>query len=275
MLSFTIDRQKCNSCNQCALDCPARIITMEGAYPTIAPEKEGSCFKCQHCLAVCPTGAVSILGRKPEDSLTLAGQLADPDQLEMLIKGRRSVRRFRSENLEPELLLRLIETANYAPTGVNARQVLFTVVDNLEVMDQLRRETMQRLAGLAREGKLPKGREYFNDSIRAWEEEGIDTVYRGAPHLIVASAPRDCPTPEADCLIALSYFELFAQSLGVGCVWEGMARWIFSDLLPQLRLKLGIPENHLVGYVIAFGKPSVRYHRTVQHPPAAISRVTW
>lgn len=275
MLLFTIDEQKCTRCNECVLDCPARIISMEGAYPFISPHKETSCFRCQHCLTVCPTGALSILGRRPEDSLPLPAQLPDPGHLEMLIKGRRSVRRFRSENLAPELLLRLLETVNCAPTGINARQILFTVVDDFQVMDKLRRETMKRLADLAREGKLPEGREYFNDCIRAWEEEGIDTIYRGAPHLIVASAPRAGVTPEADCMIALSYFDLVAHSLGVGAVWEGMARWIFSDLLPELRTKLGIPENHLIGYVMAFGTPSVTYHRTVQHPPAAVARVAW
>ena len=27
------------------------------------------CWKCEHCLAVCPSGAISIFGHKPEDSL--------------------------------------------------------------------------------------------------------------------------------------------------------------------------------------------------------------
>jgi len=26
----------------------------------------------------------------------------------------------------------------------------------------------------------------------------------------------------------------------------------------------GIPENHIVGYAMAFGEPAVEYHRTVQ-----------
>jgi len=142
-------------------------------------------------------------------------------------------------------------------------------------MADLRRETMDGLARLMREGKLPLGRDYFNDCVRAWEEEGVDTIYRGAPHLIIASAPRDCPTPEADGLIALAYFELFAQSLGVGTVWNGLARWTFTELLPELRGKLGIPENHLICSVMAFGMPAVQYYRTVQRGPAQVARVSW
>lgn len=275
MLSFTIDKQKCTRCGHCVLDCPVKIIAIDGDYPTIAAEKEISCFECQHCLAVCPTGAVSILGKIPEKSVILAGNLPSPEAVETLIKGRRSVRQYRDENIKPELLQRLLNVTCHAPTGVNTRQVLYTVIDDKEIMGELRRKTMEGLARLLREGKLPPGRDYFNDCVRAWEEEGVDTIYRGAPHLIIASAPRDCPTPEADCLIALAYFEIFAQSLAVGTVWNGLARWTFTELLPELRDKLGIPENHQIGYVMAFGMPEVQYLRTVQRGPARVARVSW
>src|SRR5512138_2781635 len=127
MLEFNVDAQKCTKCGQCVADCPPRIIAMADGYPAIAPENEASCYRCQHCLAICPTGAVSILGLKPEASRPLAGNFPDPDRLEMLIKGRRSVRHYRDENLDPELLQHLLEVAWYAPTGVNSRQVRFTV----------------------------------------------------------------------------------------------------------------------------------------------------
>lgn len=275
MLSFTIDRQKCISCRQCEQDCPVRIISMDQGYPVIKAEKESSCIRCQHCLAICPTGAVSILGKNPDDSIALAGNFPGPEALETLIKGRRSVRRYLDENLEPGLLNHLIEVANHAPTGVNARQVLFNVVDDREIMSEVRRETLQALAGVVRAGKLPSGSEFFADFVRLWEEKGIDIIFRGAPHMLIASAPKECPTPEADCLIALSSFDLYAQSRGVGTVWNGYAKWIFDSILPELQGKLGIPEHHQIGYVMVFGKPAVTYHRTVQHPPARISRVTW
>jgi len=275
MLSFKIDQQKCTRCGQCVLDCPVKIIAMDGGYPAIATEKEISCFECQHCLAVCPTGAVSILGKNPEDSVSLDGAWPASEEVEILIKGRRSVRQYKNENMPPELIQRLLDVACHAPTGVNFRQVHFTVVDNKDTMAKLRQETMIGLAKLLREGKLPPGKDYFNDCVSAWEEEGIDTIYRGDPHLIKTSAPKDWPTPEADCLIALAYFELYAQSLGVGTVWNGLAKWTFAELLPELCGKLGIPDNHKLGYVMAFGMPEVHYHRTVQRGPARVSRVSW
>jgi len=272
MIDFTADRHLCIQCGQCIADCPARIIEMIEGYPGIAPDNETACYKCQHCLAVCPAGAASILGRQPEKSFRLTGNYPDPKQLEVLIKGRRSVRRYLDENLDPELLQHLLDVAWHAPTGVNARQVHFTVVDDRDKMNILRAEVMNGLARLAREGQLPERFERFLNFIKLWEEKGIDTIFRGAPHLLIATAPAELPTPLADCLIALSYFELFAQANGVGTVWAGLVRWTLGDILPEFRTRLGIPEDHLFGYAILFGKPAVHYERTVQHGPALVSR---
>jgi nitroreductase/NAD-dependent dihydropyrimidine dehydrogenase PreA subunit len=272
MLQFKVNEQACTKCGLCVSDCPAGIIAMEGNLPTIARESEAACYKCEHCLAVCPTGAVSILGLKPQESRQLTGNFPDPDQLETLIKGRRSVRHYREENLEPALLQRLLEVAWHAPTAVNSRQVRFTVVDDREKLAALRDEVMAGLGRLVRDDALPAGMEFFADFVRLWEEQGIDTLFRGAPHLLVASAQRDLPAPLPDCLIALSYFELFAQANGVGTLWDGLAKWAINDLLPETRKTLGIPDDHLIGYAMVFGKPAVRYARAVQHSPAIIHR---
>ena len=273
MLDFTVNPSTCTCCGECVADCPARIIVMEEGLPTIAPEKEAACYRCQHCLTICPTGAVSILGLTPTGSRPLAGGYPDPDKLETLIKGRRSVRRYKPENLEPDLLQRLLDVAWHAPTGMNSRDVLFTLVDDREKLAGLRDEVMAGLGRMVREGRLPEGMEFFADFVRVWEEKGMDILFRGAPHLLIASAPRQGVCPVPDCLIALSYFELFAQSLGVGTVWNGLTKWAVNNLLPETRQRLGIPEDHVIGYAMSFGRPALQFQRTVQHGPAAVNRV--
>jgi nitroreductase/NAD-dependent dihydropyrimidine dehydrogenase PreA subunit len=274
MLEFSINHETCTKCSQCAADCPARIINLEGGYPSIAAEQEASCYRCQHCLAVCPVGALSILGRRPQQSLPLAGALPAPKQMEALIKGRRSVRRYREENLDPALLQQLLDVACHAPSGMNARQVLFTVVDDRIKLAALRDELMTELSRLAREEAFPEGAEFFSFFVRQWEEERIDFLFRGAPHLLIVSAPRSVVTPVQDCLIALSYFELYARALGVGAVWDGLAKGAINDLLPEFKTRLGIPEDHVVGYAMAFGKPAVHYARTTQLGPAQVNFVS-
>jgi nitroreductase/NAD-dependent dihydropyrimidine dehydrogenase PreA subunit len=272
MLSFRVDQEKCNKCGECAIDCPARVITMSAQGPAIPPEKEAGCYKCEHCLAICPNAAISILGLDPELSQPNTG-LPLPEQLEALIKVRRSVRRYQEENLDPALIQRLLEVAWYAPTGVNARQVRFTVVDNRARMAQVRDEVMAGLGRLVRQDLLPEPFAMFADIVSAWEEQGVDVIFRNAPHLLIASTPRQVPTPLADCMIALSYFDLYAQASNVGTLWGGLAKYAIDDLVPESRKILGIPEDHIVGYAMMFGNPAVHYPRAVQHAPALIHRV--
>jgi len=273
MLDFTVNPKTCTRCGLCVGDCPARIIAMrDDSLPTIAAEKEAACYRCQHCLAICPAAAINILGLKPENSRLLAGNFPTPEQLETLIKGRRSVRRYREENLPPELLQRLLAVAWHAPTGVNSRQVLFTVVDDRIKLALLRGEVMNGLAALVRDNALPERMGYFADFVRLWEERGQDIIFRNAPHLLIATAPQQVACPQQDCLIALAYFELYAQASGVGTVWNGLAKWALSDLVPAALTRLGIPADHVFGYAMAFGWPAHRYARTVQHGPPLINR---
>jgi hypothetical protein len=46
-----------------------------------------------------------------------------------------------------------------------------------------------------------------------------------------------------------------------------------NDLLSETRQRLGIPEENVLGYAISFGRPALRFHRTMQHGPANIHRV--
>lgn len=275
MLQFTINQDLCTRCGECAADCPANIIDLHGGYPDIPGDKKARCYRCQHCLAICPTGALSILGLHPEESRPLAGNLPDPRQLDTLIRGRRSVRRYRDENLDPALIRQLLETAWHAPTGHNARKVLFTVVDDRQVLHELRDEAMARIAEAVKAKSLPEGLEFFAHFVRVWQSRKQDVIFRGAPHFVVASAPKSCTTPSQDCLIALASFDLLAQNHGIGTLWSGLITWTIELILPDLRERIGIPQDHEIGYVMSFGPPAVHYPRTAQYHHAQISRARW
>ena len=108
--------------------------------------------------------------------------------------------------------------------------------------------------------------------VKAWQEEGKDIIFRGAPHLLLTSAPKSSPCPVQDTHIALATFQLMAHARGVGTVWDGLFMMVLS-LLPSLSGRLGIPDDHIPGYAMAFGEPAVEYHRTVQRGPAQVNVV--
>jgi hypothetical protein len=115
--------------------------------------------------------------------------------------------------------------------------------------------------------------EFFQAMVEDALKNGRDNIFRGAPHLLIVSAPKDSPSPEADCHIALSYFELLAAGMGLGALWSGLAKWALTMIVPELLQRLGVPDNHQVGYMMVFGHPAVTYHRTVQRSGNHINRV--
>lgn len=274
MLNFTINKQRCIHCGLCQKDCLARIITLIDGTPTIAAEDEEKCLRCQHCLAVCPKAAISIFGINPDDHQTLKENLPEPFQLETLICGRRAIRHYRDKNVDPALIQHLIDVASHAPSGFNTRQVLFTVIDDKQMMAKLRERVIAGLDNLIQVNELDEHLS-LKKSVELWQQKKIDVLFRGAPHLLIVSAPHECATPKEDCIIALTTFELYAQCLGIGTLWDGFAHGAINDLLPEIKQGLRIPDNHMIGYMMAFGYPAVKHHRTVHHGSAHIVRVDW
>jgi nitroreductase/NAD-dependent dihydropyrimidine dehydrogenase PreA subunit len=272
-IQFAVAEATCSGCGLCVSDCPAHVLEMWEGHPRVAAGREDSCYRCQHCFAVCPGGAISVFGLVPEDSGPLPGDGPEPRQLEALVMGRRSVRHYQDQEPDPALVQHLLEVAWHAPSGHNDRQVLFTVVDDRAKLARLRTEVMAGIKELVRNRTLPEKMGRFAEFVRLWEEEGMDVLFRGAPHLVVASTPSTVVTPVPDCLIALSTFDLLAQANGLGTLWDGLATVAIQTLVPGVRETLGIPADHVIGYVKLFGKPAVRYARPAQRRPPLIRRM--
>lgn len=273
MLRFAIDEAKCTQCGLCVLDCPSQIIeARDGGVPSIRPESEERCIRCQHCLAICPSGAVSILGRDPADSLPLAADERPAlAQAIRWIRGRRSVRQYRNENVSPELLSELLDALRDVPSGVNRRALTISVIDDKEAMGRFRAKTLDALAEAARAGRVPERYAYLTQAIPAWYDRGVDVIFRGAPHLLAVSASPEAACPQEDVILALAQFEFLAQSAGLGTVWCGMAKMAL-EILPDLKRELDLPPRHFY-YAMLFGPPAVRYARSVQRDPLRVHRV--
>lgn len=274
MIDFKIDKEKCTQCGLCAADCPVLIIDPKSEYPEIKEGKEEQCIKCQHCLAICPTAALSIWGKKPEDSIPVKKNIVDPQAMAQLIKTRRSIRKFKADVLEKEFIHELLATAAYAPSGHNKNAVLFSVVDNRSDLEKLREATYSGIKKAFEEGNLTAPMAFMNDFQRLWYSKQVDVIFRNASHLLIASAPKTIATPETDATIALSYFELLANSNGIGTLWNGFVKWILRDIAPELKAKIQLPDDHVIAGVLLFGKPAVKYARSVQSEGLHLNRIT-
>jgi len=269
MLQFSVDDALCSRCGLCKRDCLAGIIQQGGdRLPAIDAEYEPRCMRCQHCLAVCPTGAISVLGKSPADSQPITpGSFPGFDQLAHLVRGRRSIRQYKQENVDPALLERLLKTLAHVPTGGNACALTFSVIDDLAVMKEFQGRMIAAIRASATHDGFP---ERYLPMLDFPDAKLKARLFRGAPHAIVISAPPTIPTPAEDTALAIANFELLAHSAGLGSVWWGFLRF-FATVVPEIRSLLGIPEDHIFSAAL-FGYPAVEYARTVQKDDAAVIR---
>lgn len=278
MINFKVNADLCNLCGLCAADCPVSIIKLEENGPVI--HKEESCIHCQHCLAICPHGAISILDIDPQDSIPLVGNFPQAKQMETLIKGRRSVRAYIDRNVEPKKIRQLVETAWHAPTGRNMQPVKLLVVDQKETIQVLRDEIYEKLPAVLETLEAPETNrvwlvKYLKWSLKMWTKRGIDPIFSSAPHFVVAAIPDETGTTvDIDAAICLSYFELMAHAMGLGTLWNGILTWTLQLLFPDISKRLGLPEGYKIGYVIMFGFPKRKYSRTVQRTPVDVNYVS-
>lgn len=274
MSVFTVDPELCNSCGMCFLECPAAVIEIAKpkALPTLAAGGEERCIVCGHCVAVCPKAAIALDKMRPEQCAPLRRELLpSAEQVEQLLRSRRSIRAYKKKPVAHGMLARLIDIARYAPTGRNAQDVQWLVVEDPG-------ET-RRLAGLVVDwmrGQLEAspqlGRLLHFDTIVAGWEKGRDPVLRGAPHVIVAHASRAALLGQLNCTIALTYLELAAYSMGLGACWAGWLQAV-AQAHPQVAEALRLPDGHQSFGAMMVGYPRHRFSRIpLRNEPAVIWR---
>lgn len=265
MNTIFIDREKCIHCGLCISDCISKCISFdEEKFPKMDNEKH--CLQCQHCFAICPTGALSFNGKKPENS-----DAVNYENILSLIKSRKSVRQYKEEEIPEDKMNKLKEMFPYIPTGCNSHALHFTIIEKQAAMNELRdfvnKTLLKLITNKAFSPLVNKFERYKNAFL-----EGEDVVFRGAPHMIVVSSPINAPCASVDPIIALSYIELYAQSLGLGTCWCGYGE-ICIKLMPELCEMLEIPAGYTPVYVMLLGIPKVEYKRTTQPEPYEITSI--
>ena len=266
-LNFKVDKEKCIHCGLCEKDCIGHVLGFDkDGFPIVINEK--ACIACQHCLSVCPTSAISVFDKNPDESGQIYSQ--NPDMILNLIKSRRSQRLYKNENLSEEKIQKLKEMLKWIPTGCNYHKLHFSFIDDLEVMNEFRDHVNSKIVSALTEKHVKAVIEKFSPFANAFIN-GEDIIFRGAPHLLVVANPVKAPCAKEDVIIALSYFELYANSLGLGTCWCGFGE-IAMKLFPELSEYLEIPEGYQAGYVMLFGEKDVNYARTTQ--PSEVSVVS-
>lgn len=134
-----IDQSKCIGCGACVRDCLNHTIAVRGGHAEIL----GPCFNCGHCIAICPTEAVSMDTWDMHDVIPLdpATCTVPPDVMLNTIRCRRSIRQFTDERIPRETLEQILEAGRFSPTASNAQSVSYIVFQTER--DDLRHISME------------------------------------------------------------------------------------------------------------------------------------
>ena len=155
------------------------------------------------------------------------------------IANRRSIRKYKSEQIKDEELNLIIEAGLQAPSGHNDQPWFFTVIQNKELIKEINEKS--------KEGLKNSGIEWM---VNMGSNPSLDLFY-GAPTVIAVAVRKDAVTPLADEGAAIQNILIAAESLGIGSCWIGLTTPYFGA--KENIEKLGIPEGYEPHYTVTLG----------------------
>jgi nitroreductase len=191
------------------------------------------------------------------------------EHCEHFLRSRRSIRVYRDKPVLRSGLARLIEVARYAPSGHNSQCAEWLVLDNKDELLRLAgivadwmRWMIGNMASLALSWHMDR-------TLQRWED-GTDVILRDAPVVIVTHAEEHNRMAPSTCTIALTYLELAATAMGLGCCWAGYFN-AAAMMFPPMKEALALPAGHQCFGSMMVGYPQFSYHRLPTRKPPSIS----
>ena len=149
------------------------------------------------------------------------------------MKARRSIRKYKQDEVSREDLNQIIEAGLYAASGKGMQSSIVVAVTNKELRDKLSE---------------------MNRKIGGWEE-GFDPFY-GAPVVLIVLADKSSSNHVYDGSLTMGNMMLAAHCLGLGSCWINRAREEFDTEEGKEILKsLGVEGDYegighcVVGYI--------------------------
>ncbi len=285
-----IDSEKCINCKLCVSECPIRLYFNKNDKVFIRDYADDVCMECGHCVAICPTNAITLKQVPVYDVKEINEDIKKPTYEELLniFQIRRSVRQFKDKPIPQDLWDKIIEAARIAPTGHNDQSVHFTVVRDLDRLTKFNNEITKNTKILVKLLEDPSKRDQAESIISKGMINLLETIlpslknmlkgidrgedfWRWGGELLVIHTPKKGMSITEDCTLAASNAMLAAESLGLGTCSLGVAVSSINHI-KSVAKSVKLPKDHKVGYVLTIGFPKIKYHRI---PARQAAKVTW
>ncbi len=156
-----------------------------------------------------------------------------------VLKNRRSIRKYKAEQVSREELTSVLEAGTYGATGMGTQSPLIVAVQNPEMIAVLNRLNAEILGN---PGSLP---------------------YYGAPTIVFVFASPTVRTPFEDALSVGTNILNAAYAVGLGSCWINRSRQMFETEEGKVLMRQwGIPEECFCAISISLG------YADSEHPEA-------
>lgn len=287
MKTICVNEDRCIHCGRCVKVCRAQIFEQHKANGPISIHAPENCIVCGHCVAACPSMAVCHAEFPAErvHKIDPAG-LPTPEQVALLCAVRRSNRIFSSRPVPQEMLDRIIEAADRAPTAMNARQLSYTLVTDPAMLRRITEYTLTVFGKVVKKltnplvspwlrRVMPGVYRYlptFEKMRREYDEQRIDRILRGASAVLFIHAPKESRFGAEDANLAYENASLMAEALGVSQVYMGFVLMATKqDRGEALTKMLGI-EGRICA-VMALGMPQFRFPNYIDREKPVVRKI--
>lgn len=234
------------------------------------PENEAKCNSCGQCVSYCPEGGAhqELSGNQTLEKAFKVNS-AFSDNLVSFLKSRRSYRSFAPRPVSKAITEQILETVTYAPSGGNNRLLRWIVIDNLMKTKKLSQMIAHWFDTDCRNNPVLSKR-YNIDSILERYRAGRDPILRKAPAIAFTVGPKQMTWGGVDSGIALTYFNLAAEALDIGCCFCGYGTNA-AKFSQEIKDYLGIGENEECYCAICYGHKTIHAHRIPARPEVPVT----
>ena len=148
---------------------------------------------------------------------------------EMII-SRRTIRKFKQEKIDHEILKKIVNAGRLAPSASNLQPLEYLIIDD----EDLKKKVFPNLA--------------WAGYIKPEGDPGEDE--RPAAYIIILVDKKINPAPERDIGASVENMNLTSQEEGIGCCWIGAFK------AKEINNIINVPANLSAELILAMGYPS-------------------
>lgn len=280
-VELIIDSQKCTNCGSCVEVCPGKYLISQDNKIHANENSPFGCIQCGHCMMNCPTGSIIIRGEgiSENDIITLNEQLPDFGAVNSLLIKRRSIRKFKNQEISPESIDKILQAAATAPISVPPSEVKVLVINGFDKVQEFADDLV---TGYAQVQKIfnPFVLKLFKPLIGEVQykmfkdfvlplakvtvdarKEGKDILFFNAPAVIVFYGTEW--TDKEDQYLAIANATIAAESMGLGtCIIGSVGPLLQKD--KKLKEKYGILKNEKPTMAFVLGYPDIKFKKGIQ-----------